>query len=210
MTIGQIVILVVGALIAFGVCQRVLDRMRLTDRQAIVIALFLFIGGFLPNLTFGNVKINAGGAVVPFLLSVYLLIRADTGYERMRAVAASLAVAAAVLALGRFFPDEPDAMPFDINYLYGLLAGVLACIFGRSRRAAFIAGGMGVLLADIAEGVSVNLRGVSQTLILGGAGAMDVIVISAVTAVLVRELAGEFAERCARGAKTVREGGKEK
>lgn len=208
MTIGQIVILAAGALVAFGVCQRVLDRMRLNDRQAIVIALFLFIGGFLPNLAFGNVKINPGGAVVPFLVSMYLLIKADTGYERVRAVAASLSVAAAVLALGRFFPDEPDAMPFDINYIYGLSAGVLACLFGRSRRAAFVAGAMGVLIADIAEGVSVNLSGVSQTLILGGAGAMDVIVISAVTAVLVRELVGEFSERCVRGAKTVRAGGK--
>lgn len=208
MTIGQIVILVVGALVAFGVCQRVLDRMRLTDRQAIVIALFLFIGGFLPNLSLGNVRINLGGAVVPFVLSVYLLVKADTGYERVRAIAASLAVAAAALALGRFFPDEPDAMPFDINYLYGLIAGLLACLFGRSRRASFIAGAMGVLLADIAEGVIVNLTGVSQTLVLGGAGAMDVIVLSAVTAVLVRELAGEFMERCMRGAKTVRTGGK--
>ena len=208
MTIGQIVILVVGVLIAFGVCQRVLDRMRLNDRQAIVTALFLFVGGFLPNLAFGNVKINLGGAVVPFLVSAYLLIKADTGYERVRAIAASLSVAAAVLALGRFFPDEPDVMPFDINYLYGLAAGALACLFGRSRRAAFIAGALGVLIADIAEGVSVRLLGVSQTLILGGAGAMDIIVISAVTAVLVRELVGEFSERCVRGAKTAEAGGK--
>ena len=208
MTIGQIVILVVTALIAFGVCQRVLDKMRLTDRQALFIALLLFIGGFLPNISIGNVKINLGGAVVPFALSVYLLMKADTGYERVRAIAASLSVAASVLALGRFFPNEPETMPFDINYLYGLVAGVIACLFARSRRAAFIAGAMGVLLADIAEGAFVNLSGVSQTITLGGAGAMDVVVISAVTAVLVRELAGEFAERCARGAKKVRAGGK--
>ncbi|MBR3927595.1 MAG: DUF1614 domain-containing protein [Clostridia bacterium] len=208
MTIGQIVILVAGALIAFGVCQRVLDKMRLTDRQALIIAFILFVGGFLPNISIGNVKINLGGAVVPFALSVYLLIRSDTGYERVRAILASLASAAAVLALARFFPNEPEAMPFDINYLYGLTAGVIACLLGRSRRAAFIAGAMGVLLADITEGAILNLSGVSQTLILGGAGAMDVIVLSAVTAVLLRELVGEFLERCARGAKKVKSGGK--
>lgn len=200
MTIGQIVILIAGALVAFGVCQRVLDKMRLTDRQALLIALLLFIGGFLKEISVGNVKINIGGAIVPFFLSVYLLIKADTGYERTRAVLASLTTAAAVVALGRFFPDEPETMPFDINYLYGLSAGVIACLFGRSRRAAFIAGAMGVLLADIAEGVLVHLSGVSQKIVLGGAGAMDVIVISAVTAVLVRELTGEFIERCTRGA----------
>ncbi|MBQ1257798.1 MAG: DUF1614 domain-containing protein [Clostridia bacterium] len=210
MTIGQIVILIVGGLVALGVCQRVLDRMRLTDRQAILIAVFLFIGGFLPGISLGNVKINLGGAVIPFLLSVYLLIKADTGYERVRAIAASFSVAAAVLALGRFFPDEPETMLFDINYLYGLAAGVIACLFARSRRAAFIAGAMGVLIADIAEGAIVNFSGVSQTVNLGGAGAVDVIVIAAVTAVLVRELAGEFLERCMRGSKTAAAGGKGK
>lgn len=210
MTIGQIVLLVVGALAALGVCQRVLDRLRLTDRQAIMIALILFIGGFLPEIPLGNVKINVGGALVPFFLCVYLLAKADSGYERIRAIAASLATAGAVLALGRFFPNEPENMPLDINYLYGLTAGVLSCFFARSRRAAFVSGALGVLLADIAEGISVRLSGVSQTLMLGGAGALDVIVISAVTAVLVRELAGEFQERCMRGAKTVRAGGKSK
>lgn len=204
MTIGQIVLLIAGALVAFGVCQRVLDKMRLSDRQALLIAFLLFIGGYLPQISLGNVKINIGGALIPFLLCAYLFAKAGSGYERVRAVSASLASAAAVLALGRFFPNEPETMPFDINYLYGLMTGVLACFFARSRRAAFIAGAMGVLLADIAENIHLRLSGVSQTLILGGAGAMDVIVISAVTAVLVRELSGEFMERCIRGAAPVK------
>ncbi len=201
MTIGQITILIVTALIAFGVCQRVLDKMRLTDRQALLIALFIFIGGFLPDIPLGNVRVNIGGAVIPFLLCAYLIIGAHTAAERVRAVTASLVTAAAVIALGRFFPDEPEAMPFDINYLYGLAAGAIACLFGRSRRAAFIAGALGVMLADIVESVALSLSGVSQTLHLGGAGAMDVIVIAAITAVLIKELVGEFTERVKRGAK---------
>ena len=207
MTIGQIAILIVGALVAFGVCQRVLDKMRLTDRQALLIAFFIFVGGFLPEISIGNVKINIGGAVIPFVLCAYLFIKADSGYERMRAFTASLVTAAAVIALGRFFPDEPERMPLDVNYLYGLCAGIIACMAGRSRRAAFIAGAMGVLLSDIAEGVLVRASGVSQTLVLGGAGAMDVIVISALTSVLLKELAGEFMERCARGAKPAKKEG---
>ena len=201
MTIGQITILIVTALIAFGVCQRVLDKMRLTDRQALLIALFIFIGGFLPDIPIGNVRINIGGAVIPFLLCAYLIIGAHTASERVRAVTASLVTAAAVIALGRFFPNKPETMPFDINYLYGLAAGAIACLFGRSRRAAFIAGALGVMLADIAESVALSLSGVSQTLHLGGAGAMDVIVIAAITAVLIKELVGEFTERVKRGAK---------
>ena len=204
MTIGQITVLIVTALIAFGVCQRVLDKMRLTDRQALLIAFLIFIGGFLPDLPLGNVTINIGGALVPFLLCLYLLIGADTASERIRAVTASLVTAAIVVALGRFFPDEPEVMPFDINYLYGIAAGAIACLFGRSRRAAFIAGALGVMLADIAEAAALALSGVSQTLHLGGAGAMDVIVLASVTAVLIKELVGEFTERIKRGAKNPR------
>ena len=200
MSIGQIVVLVLGVLIAFGVCQRVLDQLRLTDRQALFFALILFVGGFLPEIPAGNVRINIGGAVAPAVLCLYLVITADHAYERLRAFAGTLVTAAAVLALGRFFPNEPEAMPFDVNYLYGLIAGVIACFVGRSRRNAFIASSMGVLAADIAEGIVLWMNGSSQTLYLGGAGAMDVIVIAGVTAVLVRELAGEFSERCARGA----------
>lgn len=204
MSIGQITLLIVTLLIAFGVCQRVLDKMRLTDRQALLIAFLIFVGGFLPDFSIGNVQINLGGAVIPFLLCAYLFIGAHTRHERVRAFTAALVTAASVLALGRFFPNEPEAMPFDINYLYGIIAGVIACLFGRSRRAAFIAGAMGVLIADLTEGASVALSGVSQTLRLGSAGAMDVVVLSAVTAVLLRELVGEFSERVVRGAKSGR------
>lgn len=201
MSIGQIVVLIVALLITFGVCQRVLDRLRLTDRQALLFAFLLFAGGFLPDIPIGNVRINIGGAVVPVVICAYLFIRADHAYERIRAVSGTLVTAAFVIALGRFFPDEPETMPFDVNYLYGLMAGVIACLVGRSRRNAFISGSMGVLLSDIAEGVSVWMNGTGQTLRLGGAGAMDVVVLSGITAVLVREITGEFMERCVRGAK---------
>ena len=201
MSIGQMIVLIAGILIAFGVMQRVLDRLKLTDRQALFFALILFVGGFLPDIPIGNVRINIGGAVAPIVLCAYLFITADHFYERLRAVSGTFVTAAAVMALSRFFPDEPEAMPFDINYLYGVIAGVIACLVARSRRNAFISGAMGVLLSDILEGVLLRLNGSGQKLYLGGAGAMDVVVIAGVTAVLVRELAGEFSERCARGAK---------
>ena len=60
---------------------------------------------------------------------------------------------------------------------------------------------LGVLIADIATAVTVWMSGVSQRLVLGGAGAADMIVISGLTAVLLAELAGELIERMARGSK---------
>ena len=90
-------------------------------------------------------------------------------------------------------------MPFDPLLLYGAAGGVIAWLLGRSRRSAFIAGVLGVILADVAGGVSVLLRGIDQPISLGGAGAVDAIVISGITAVMLCELVGEAMERMKTG-----------
>ena len=99
----------------------------------------------------------------------------------------------------RYTADEPETITFDPNYLYGVAGGVIAYLFGRSRRAAFIAGVTGVLIADVIASIEVWTQGVPQTLSLGGAGAYDAVVISGILAVLLSELIGEIAERMARG-----------
>ena len=86
----------------------------------------------------------------------------------------------------------------DPGYMHGLAAGVIGYVFGRSRRGAFIAGVMGVMLSGVVTAVQVWNRGVPQRLVLGGAGAFDVIVISGLLAVLLSELTGETLERIRR------------
>lgn len=72
MSIGMIFLLVLTLLILFGVLQRVLDRMALTDRQALILVAAIFIGGWLPDLRIGMVSLNIGGALVPFGVCIYL------------------------------------------------------------------------------------------------------------------------------------------
>ena len=105
----------------------------------------------------------------------------------------------AVYAIARFSPDEPEAIWIDPNYLYGLAAGVIGYIFGRSRRGAFIAGVLGVILMDVWQGIELRMNGIDQAVHLGGAGAVDVVVISGLLAVMLSELIGEILERAARG-----------
>ena len=50
MTIGLILLTVTGLLILFGALQRVLDRLRLTDTQAIVFVVLIIAGGFVPDI----------------------------------------------------------------------------------------------------------------------------------------------------------------
>ena len=90
-------------------------------------------------------------------------------------------------------------MIVDPTYLYGVAAGLIAWLFGRSRRCAFISGVLGVTLANVATWAEVRMTGTAQRLVLGGAGAYDVIVISGLLAVLLAELIGEITERAVRG-----------
>lgn len=205
MSIATMLLTVIAVLIFFGLLQRVLDRMYLTDRAALLLVGCMFVGTLLPNLVIGRVQVNVGGCLIPLGVCVYLLLRADTVRERVRACAGALVTAAAVYLLGRFMPNEPETMAVDPLVIYSLTAGVVACLLGRSRRGAFICGVVGVLLADVVNAVLQWSRGVEQTLVLGGAGLADAVVISGVFAVLIAEMVGEISERISRNGKKVGE-----
>ena len=200
MTIGKLLLLGAGLLVLFGAGQRVLDRLRLTDRQALLWIALILIGGFLPDIPVSSrFSFNLGGALIPLALSVWLWAKADRFVEKARTLAAVVLTAVAVGLLDRVLPESPEGMVLDPNYVCGLAAGLVAWLAGRSRRGAFVAGTLGVMLAEIVGAVYVWSRGVEQKLVLGGAGGYDVIVLSGLLAVLLCELTGEIAERAARG-----------
>ena len=200
MTIGMIILIIVAILILLGLGQRVLDRMRLNDKLALLFIALIIGLGFVPDIRVTDVfAFNLGGAVVPLALCVYLFIKADTAWERGRSILASIITGAAVFAIGVFAPDEPETITVDPILLYGLAAGLIAYIFGRSRRCAFIAGVIGTMLSDTANAIYVWSQGVPQDFVLGGAGAMSSIVIAGIVAVLLAELLGEIIERMKRG-----------
>jgi uncharacterized membrane protein len=200
MTTGLILLVIAGVLVLLGAGQRVLDKLRLTDRQALLFIALIIAGGFIPDIPVGRrFAFNIGGALIPLGLCVFLWIKADTTGERVRSIAAALVTGAAVWLLGRLMPDEPEEIIIDPGYMHGLAAGVIGYVFGKSRRGAFIAGVVGVMLASVLTAVQVWNRGIPQRLVLGGAGAFDVVVISGLLAVLLSELIGETFERIRRG-----------
>lgn len=199
MSIGMVLLTVTAILVFFGAAQRVLDKLYLSDRMALLLIALMFFGTLLPNITFSRVEISLGGAVIPLGICVYLLIRTDTSKERIRAVAGSVLTAAIVYALSSLMPEEPEAIIIDPMYLYGLTGGLVAYLLGRSRRGAFICGVAGVALADIAVAVINWSKGINQKLLLGGAGMFDAMVISGILGVVLSELLGELLERLTRG-----------
>lgn len=197
MTIGMILLVAVAVVIYLGAAQRVLDRLRLTDRAALVFVGAMVVGGFLPEIPLSdNVFINIGGGIVPIILAVYLFIRAGTAKEKIRAVLATLVTGGAVYAAMKIMPLEPTYNYFlDPMYLFAIIAAVVGYLAGRSRRSAFIAGSMGLLLTDIFSRIEIAIRGGSGRMSIGGAGVFDSIVIGGILALLLAEMFGETRER---------------
>lgn len=200
LSLGLIALGVAAALVYFGVAQRVLDRMRLTDTQALLFIALMIVGSFItvPVLRGRTeVTVNAGGFLVPLALVVYLFLQAGTATEKTRAAIAGVATGAAVWALTAltdFGPHGGRSAVIDPLWLFALIAGGIAYALGRSRRAAFIAGVLGVILADVAGIVSASRAGRIAVYPLGGGGAFDAVVLAGIVAVGLAELFGESRE----------------
>jgi hypothetical protein len=193
----MILLVAVAVVIYLGAAQRVLDRLRLTDRAALMFVGAMVVGGFLPDIPLSdNVSINIGGGIIPIILAGYLIAKAGTTKEKVRGVLAALITAAVVYATMKIMPSEPTYNFFlDPMYIFAIIAAVVGYLAGRSRRSAFIAGSMGLLLTDIFSRIEDAVRGGSGTLSIGGAGVFDAIVIGGVLALLLAEVFGESRER---------------
>ncbi len=195
---GTILLTAAAVLVYCGVLQRVLDRMYLTDRAALLLIGLMLAGTFLPNIVLGPVMLNIGGALIPLGICAWLLIRADTHLERWRTLLGTVLTAGSVYALTLLLPSEPEQLPVDPTLLCALAGGVIAWILGRSRRGAFVCGVAGVILADAVTAFVNWAQGISQPLVLGGGGLADAAVLSGMLSVLLCELIGEAAERLVR------------
>ena len=127
-------------LIMFGAGQRILDKLRLSDRWAIAILVAIVIGIIIPPIRIGSMfSFSIGGFLIPFGLCVYLLIRAGWSMDLVRAFSGTILTACVILLLEIFLPSEtPENIIIDNTFLYGIVAGLIAYFLGRSRRNAFV------------------------------------------------------------------------
>ncbi|TDA67044.1 MAG: DUF1614 domain-containing protein [Clostridia bacterium] len=200
--VGLIALVVVSGLIYLGLAHRLLDRLYLSDRAALAVIAAMVIGSFIDvPVVAGPVRVslNVGGALIPLGLAVYILVRAGTAREWGRALLAT-AVTVAVLTSLNLFVLSPDPWQtgrdfLDPLYVYPLVGGTVAYLAGRSRRAAFIAGTLGVLALDGVDYFRLTRAGIPGVVAVGGAGLFDAVVVSGLLAVLLAEVVGEVRER---------------
>ncbi len=127
------------------------------------------------------VAVNLGGAVIPTLVSLYLVLR--TGLL-VRAAIGVVLVAAIVHAVARPVPGLGIAVPTFVPPLAAAATGLL--LSARSAPAlAYVAGSLGTLIgADLLN--LDRIRGLGAPILsIGGAGTFDGIFVTGILAVLL-------------------------
>lgn len=125
--------------------------------------------------------INVGGAVIPIIVSFYLLVR---NVLYIRAAIAVAVVSLVVHAMAREVPGVGIAVP---TFLPPVVAAVIAVVLSRKSTAplAYIAGSMGILVgADLSNLGSLTTLG-GTVASIGGAGTFDGVFITGILAVLL-------------------------
>ena len=127
------------------------------------------------------VAVNVGGAIVPTLVSLYLLVRSGMV---VRAAIGVVLVAAIVHAVARPVPGLGIAVPTFVPPLAAATTALL--LSSRSAPAlAYVAGSLGTLIgADLLN--LGRVRGLGAPIVsIGGAGTFDGIFVTGILAVLL-------------------------
>jgi uncharacterized membrane protein len=191
---GIILLVLVSILIFLGLAHRILDRLYLSDRGGLIFIGAMIAGSFIdiPLSRNPSISLNLGGALLPLILAIYVLVKAGSTKEWMRSIIGIIITTGVLYGVNKLYHFDTSRGFIEPQYLWAIIAGVIAYIAGRSRRLAFIIATMGVLAMDIVH--IFEVRGSNVPTRIGGAGIFDTLVVAAVLAVLLAEIIGEGRE----------------
>lgn len=132
------------------------------------------------------IAINLGGAVIPILLSLYLLAKNRIW---LPAIIATAVVSAVCFALARPVPGAGITIPI---FIPPLAACVISCLLAWRQAAsvAYVSGGLGTLIGADLMNLG-NIQGLGTPVAsIGGAGTFDGIFVTGILAVVLASIAG--------------------
>lgn len=188
MPVGPILLVILLVLIAFGFGAEAVHRLGLAPAGALVLVGGMLLGSLVDVPIAAGLAMNLGGALIPLGVALFLLVTAEGWKEAVRSAGLAVAVGGAVYLAGRWFPPgtptELNLFYLDAQYLYELVAAVVAGALARTPRAAFSAAALGVVGADFAYWAGVIGPSPDPAAIghLGGTGFHGTALVAAVVA----------------------------
>jgi uncharacterized membrane protein len=199
---GIILLVGVSILIFLGLAHRILDQLYLSDRGGLIFIGAMIVGSFIDITVWRNptVTLNIGGGILPVALAIYVLSKAGSGKEWLHSIVGIVLTAGVLYGVNRLYNFDTANGIIEPQFLWAIIAGVIAYIVGRSRRLAFIIATLGILSMDIIHIFTVAMRGLNVPTRIGGGGFFDTIIIAGVLAVILSEIIGESREALQGGA----------
>ena len=195
MSVSLTIVSVVILLIMFGAGQRILDSLRLNDKEALIILILICIGLIIPPMWIGEyLCFSIGGFLIPLGLSIYLLISCGWSRDLIRTIIGTVLIAGIIYLLEWLLPADPESVLIDNTYVYGVIAGVVAYALGRSRRNAFISCLFGITLAQLIQWIINFVKETPSILGLGVGGAFGTYVVAIIISVALSEFLGRCFE----------------
>lgn len=195
MSASFIIVWILLLLVMFGAGQKILDSLRLNDKEALVILILIIIGLIIPPIWIGSYFcFSIGGFLIPLALSIYLLISCGWSRDLLRTVVGTILVAGIIYGLEWLLPANPENVVMDNMYIYGIVAGVVAYLLGRSRRNAFVSCLFGITLAQLVQWVINFIMKTPTILGLGVGGAFGTYIVALIISVAVSEFIGRCVE----------------
>ncbi|GAA5263201.1 DUF1614 domain-containing protein [Methanocalculus sp. MC3] len=189
--IGLLLLILIGSLVNIPVTEireRAPDPVERPERRQFAPSLYDGMYKVQPPAQVTKVALNLGGAVIPVLISVFLLLHALIGMGDVRlftlACVGALAVTIVVNRYARLIPGVGIGTPFFLPPLAALICGILlAGGFGLSAAIiAYVSGTVGTLVgADLLNLRKIGSLGV-PIVSIGGAGTFDGIFLSGIIA----------------------------
>lgn len=200
MSVSLIIISVLILLVMFGAGQRILDNMRLSDKEALIILIAICIGLLIPPIWIGPYFcFSIGGFLIPFAISIYLLFSCGWSRDLLRVIFGTLIIGGIIYGLQWLLPADPEDVLIDNMYIYGIVAGVIAYILGRSRRNAFVSCLFGLVLVDLVQWICNFATNTPSILGLGVGGVFGTYVVAIIVSVALCEFLGRCFETASKG-----------
>ena len=194
MSVSLIIVSILILLVMFGAGQKILDNMRLTDKTALIILVSICIGLVIPPIWIGEYFcFSIGGFLIPFAVAIYLMTSCGKR-DLLRCFVGIILVAGIIYGLEWLLPADPEEVVIDNMYLYGVVAGIISYLLGKSRRNAFISALLGISLAQLVQWL-INMWTEQKSILgLGVGGAFSTYIVAIIISVALCEFIGRCVE----------------
>ncbi|HOP73752.1 MAG TPA: DUF1614 domain-containing protein [Bacillota bacterium] len=193
---GIVLLVIVSVLIFLGLAHQVLDRLYLSDKGGLLVIGAMVVGSFIDIPIWRNpqISLNVGGGIIPLALAIYVLTKAGSAKEWTRSIIGIVVTTGIIYGVSKLYKFDIHQGVIEPQYLWAIIAAIVAYVIGRSRRLAFIVSTLSLLFMDVVRIIEVSILNINSPTRIGGAGAFDTIIIAGVLAVLLAEIIGESRE----------------